>query len=73
MLAMSFYARQFRVHLPGGSLSSTADIFVAQLRWKLLSRGYCVDTVGLDQTMIQKYVKYQESKERISEKQLRLF
>ena len=24
--------------------------------------GYCVDTVGLDSTMIRKYVKYQERK-----------
>ncbi|MFQ5686679.1 MAG: IS200/IS605 family transposase [Candidatus Scalindua sp.] len=28
------------------------------------SRGYCVDTVGLDAEMILKYVKYQEKKER---------
>lgn len=27
------------------------------------SRGYCVDTVGLDQDMIRKYVKYQEKRE----------
>ena len=27
------------------------------------SRGYCVDTVGLDEEMIKKYVKYQEQKE----------
>ncbi len=32
------------------------------------SRGYCVDTVGLDSEMIQKYVKHQEKKERESEK-----
>ncbi len=25
--------------------------------------GYCVDTVGLDEDMIRKYVKYQEKKE----------
>ena len=29
-----------------------------------LSRGYCVDTVGLDSDMIRKYVKHQEDKER---------
>jgi len=29
-----------------------------------LSPGYCVDTVGLDLEMIQKYVRYQEQKER---------
>ena len=28
------------------------------------SKGYCVDTVGLDAEMILKYVKYQEEKER---------
>ena len=27
------------------------------------SRGYCVDTVGLDGEMIRKYVKYQEENE----------
>ena len=32
------------------------------------SRGYCVDTVGLDEEMIRKYIKYQESQERESEK-----
>ena len=32
------------------------------------SRGYCVDTVGLDSEMIRKYVKYQEDKERKEEK-----
>ena len=26
--------------------------------------GYCVDTVGLDEEMIRKYVRYQEKKER---------
>jgi putative transposase len=28
------------------------------------SKGYCVDTVGLDAEMIRKYVKYQEERER---------
>jgi putative transposase len=28
------------------------------------TRGYCVDTVGLDAEMIQKYVKYQDEKDR---------
>ena len=32
------------------------------------ARGYCVDTVGLDAEMVQKYIKYQEQKERNSEK-----
>lgn len=32
------------------------------------SRGYCVDTVGQDTEMVRKYVKYQEAKERTSEK-----
>ena len=27
------------------------------------SKGYCVDTVGLDEEMIRKYVKYQEKQE----------
>ena len=36
------------------------------------SRGYCVDTVGLDADMIRKYVKYQEAQERRAE-QLGLF
>ena len=26
--------------------------------------GYCVDTIGLDEDMIRKYIKYQEKKER---------
>ncbi len=37
------------------------------------SRGYCVDTVGLDSEMIKKYVKYQEIKERRADKQRELF
>ena len=32
------------------------------------ARGYCVDTVGLDEGMVRKYIKYQEEKERQSEK-----
>ena len=28
------------------------------------TRGYCVDTVGLDEEMIRKYVKYQDEKDR---------
>ena len=31
------------------------------------ARGYCVDTVGLDEEMIRKYIKYQEIRERESE------
>ena len=31
------------------------------------SRGYCVDTVGLNAEMIRKYIKYQERQERESE------
>ncbi len=31
------------------------------------ARGYCVDTVGLDEEKIRKYVKYQEKKEREKE------
>ena len=38
------------------------------------SKGYCVDTVGLDAEMIRKYVKHQEEKERRDEQvQLKLF
>ena len=33
--------------------------------------GYCVDTVGLDEEMIRKYVKFQDKKER-HEEQLKL-
>ena len=35
------------------------------------ARGYCVDTVGLDEDMVRKYVRYQEKKEKQYE-QLRL-
>ena len=31
------------------------------------SRGYCVDTVGLDEEKIRKYVKYQEEQEKKEE------
>ena len=31
------------------------------------SKGYCVDTVGLDAEMIRKYVKYQENKDKREE------
>ena len=37
------------------------------------SRGYCVDTVGLDAEMIKKYVKFQKNEEERQEKQGRLF
>ena len=37
------------------------------------SRGYCVDTVGLDREMMRKYIKYQEDKERKEEQQPPLF
>lgn len=32
------------------------------------AEGYCVDTVGLDAEMIQKYVKFQEHKKKQSKK-----
>ena len=32
------------------------------------ARGYCVDTVGLDAEKIRKYVKYQEEREKRSER-----
>ena len=28
------------------------------------ARGYCVDTVGLDEEKVRKYIKYQENKEK---------
>ncbi len=31
------------------------------------SKGYCVDTVGLNEEMIRKYVKYQEKKDKREE------
>ena len=31
------------------------------------SRGYCVSTVGLNEDMIRKYIKYQEETERLEE------
>ena len=34
--------------------------------------GYCVDTVGVNADMIKRYVKYQEDRERVQEKQLRM-
>ena len=38
------------------------------------AKGYCVDTVGLDSEKIQKYIRYQENQEKISEqRQLKLF
>jgi putative transposase len=37
------------------------------------SKGYCVDTVGLDAEMIKKYVKYQEKEEKLQERQGKLF
>jgi putative transposase len=33
-----------------------------------LAGGYCVDTIGMDSEMVIKYVRYQEQKERDSEK-----
>lgn len=33
------------------------------------ARGYCVDTVGLDEAKIRAYVQYQESRERQAEQQ----
>ena len=37
----------------------------------LWSRGYCVSTVGLDEDMIRRYVKYQEKKEKEIERSQR--
>ena len=32
------------------------------------SKGYCVDTIGLSEEMIRKYIKYQEEKDKREEK-----
>ena len=37
------------------------------------SRGYCVSTIGLDETRIRKYVQYQEDKEKQEEDELKEF
>ena len=31
------------------------------------ARGYCVDTIGLDEEKVRKYVRYQEQRERLAE------
>jgi putative transposase len=33
------------------------------------AKGYCVDTIGLDEDKIKKYVQYQEDQERLEEQQ----
>lgn len=33
------------------------------------ARGYCVDTIGLDEDKIKKYIMYQEKEERMEEQQ----
>ena len=37
------------------------------------ARGYCVDTIGLDEDKIKKYVLYQENQERLEEQQMLSF
>ena len=37
------------------------------------SRGYCVSTIGLDETKIRKYVQYQEDKEKQEEDEQKEF
>jgi putative transposase len=37
------------------------------------SRGYCVSTIGLDETKIRKYVKYQEDRDRQEEDEQKEF
>jgi len=37
------------------------------------SRGYCVSTIGLDETKIRKYVKYQEDREKQEEDEQKEF
>ena len=36
------------------------------------AKGYCVDTVGVDEEMIRRYVRWQEKRERREEDQLKL-
>ena len=31
------------------------------------ARGYCVDTIGLDEEQVRKYVRYQEKREKLAE------
>jgi putative transposase len=33
------------------------------------ARGYCVDTIGLDEEKVRAYVRYQEKRERMAEQQ----
>jgi len=37
------------------------------------SRGYCVSSIGLDETKIRKYVKYQEEREKKEESEQQEF
>ena len=37
------------------------------------SRGYCVSTIGLDESKIRKYIKYQEDRERQEEEEQKEF
>ena len=58
-----------------GPIPSTRTKSYPQLKKKpywgnhFWSRGYCVDTIGLDEDKIKKYVKYQEEQERLEEQQ----
>ena len=36
------------------------------------TRGYCADTIGVNEEQIRKYVKYQEKNERLQEQTLRI-
>ncbi|MCP4335218.1 MAG: IS200/IS605 family transposase, partial [Gammaproteobacteria bacterium] len=31
------------------------------------TKGYCTDTIGMDEEKIRRYIRYQERKERIAE------
>ncbi len=39
------------------------------LGYHFWAKGYCVDTIGLDEDKIKKYVKHQEKQERLEEQQ----
>ena len=73
------YHRRFQGSQLMGTLKGKTAIKIfksyPQLRTKpywgnqLWAKGYCVDTIGLDEDKIKKYVQYQEDQERIEEQQ----
>ena len=49
-------------------VSAIRKVRQAVLGRHLWGRGYCVSTVGIDETRIREYVQWQENKEREMEK-----